>query len=108
MNRLIKAIEPLADKALEPLIRQAPVIGTCYGFSKTARKVYNSTSPSHAMGCAIKGIVIDCTPPFIKYPALCTELAACCVASFSTGGNPSVVSATIFVADTIVECALGE
>lgn len=100
MNRLIKAIEPL--------IRQAPVIGSFYGFSKTARKVYNATSPSHAIGCAIKGGVIDCTPPFIKYPALCTALAACCVASFTTSGNPGVVSATILVADTIVECALGE
>lgn len=88
------------------LLRNAPVIGSCYGFATTAAKVYNSSTPSGAIKIAIKGVVLDCTPPVIKYPALCAALAACCIASLATGGNPLAVSATVTIAEAIVECSL--
>ena len=91
---------------LGPLMKNAPVIGSCYGFATTAVKVYNSTTPTGAIKTAVKGIVIDCTPPVIKYPALCAALATCGVASFVTGGNPLVVSATVTIGEAIVESAL--
>ena len=75
---------------LGPLIKNAPVIGSCYGFATTA----------------VKGVVIDCTPPIIKYPALCAALATCCFASYVTGGNPLVVSPTVTIGESIVESAL--
>jgi hypothetical protein len=90
-----------------PLLRNAPVIGSCCGFVKTAVKVYNSTTPSGAIKIAVKGLVLDCTPPVIKYPALCAALAACCIATVTTGGNPLAMSATVTIAEAIVECSLG-
>lgn len=90
-----------------PLMRNAPVIGSCYGFASTAVKVYNATSPSKAVMIEIKGVILDCTPPVIKYPALCLALATSCVASVATGGNPLAVSATITIGEAILECTLG-
>ena len=40
-------------------------------------KVYNATSPTKALVAGVKGIVIDCTPPVIKYPLLCAGAIAC-------------------------------
>ena len=37
---------------LGPLIKQVPVVGQAYGFTKTAMKVYNSTSPVEAVKVA--------------------------------------------------------
>jgi len=65
---------------LGPLIKNAPVIGSCYGFATTAVKVYNATTPAGAIKVAVKGVIIDYTPPIIKYPALCAALATCDVA----------------------------
>jgi hypothetical protein len=89
-----------------PLIKNAPVIGSCYGFAITAVKVYNSSTPSGAIKTAVKGVVLDCTPPVIKYPALCAALVGCCIASVTTGGNPLAVSATVTIGEAIVECSL--
>lgn len=50
------------------LVKQTPVVGSVYGFSKTATRVYDSSTPSGAVKTAIKGIFLDCTPPAIKYP----------------------------------------
>jgi hypothetical protein len=41
---------------------------------KTAVKVYNATSPANAIMVGVKGVLIDCTPPVIKYPALCAAI----------------------------------
>jgi hypothetical protein len=46
---------------VKPLLKNAPVIGSCYGFSTTAVKAYNCSTPSGAIVTAAKGIVIDCT-----------------------------------------------
>jgi hypothetical protein len=92
---------------LGPLIKNAPVIGSCYGFATTAVKAYNSSTPSGAIMTAAKGVILDCTPPVIKYPALCAALAGCCVASVATGGNPLAVSATVTIGEAIVECTIG-
>jgi hypothetical protein len=53
-----------------------PVVGSAYGFGKTCIQVYNATSPSKAIVAGVKGVVINCTPPSIKYPVLCGG-AAC-------------------------------
>jgi hypothetical protein len=92
---------------IKPLMKNAPVIGSCYGFATTAVKIYNSSTPSGTIMTAAKGIVIDCTPPVIKYPFLCAALAGCCVASVATGGNPLAVSARVTLGEAIVECTLG-
>ena len=41
---------------MNPLIKQVPVVGQDYGFTKTAMKVYNATSPVEAIKVAIEKI----------------------------------------------------
>ena len=53
-----------------------PVIGQVYGITTTCMRVYNATSPTKDMVEGCKGIIIDCSPPVIKYPALCFALLA--------------------------------
>jgi hypothetical protein len=62
-----------------------PVAGSAYGFARTCYKVYNSTSPTKALVAGVKGIVLDCTPPVIKYPLLCAGALACGGAACLTG-----------------------
>lgn len=69
-----------------------PLIGQFYGFTKTAIKVYNSTTPVGAVTTAVKGIVLDCSPPIIKYPIKCSILALQVALCVSTGGNPVACS----------------
>jgi hypothetical protein len=69
-------------------VKQTPVIGSVYGFYRTARKVYDAATPAGAIKQAVKGIVIDCTPPHIKYPILCASLATTGLACVITGFNP--------------------
>jgi hypothetical protein len=89
------------------LVRHAPVIGSVYSVTKTAMDVYNTTSPAQALTVAAKGVLIDCVPPHVKYPALCGALALCSVACITTGGNPYVVSTTVNLAGTIFQCSCG-
>ena len=51
---------------LNPLLKQVPVVGQAYGFTKTAMKVYNTTSPVEAVKVAAVSIIDDCAPPQIK------------------------------------------
>jgi hypothetical protein len=92
---------------VKALVRNAPVIGSAASFIDTAQKVYKSTSPSAEAITACKGIIIDCTPPAVKYPLLCTALACTGIACLATGGNPLAVSAAVSLGECIVEQALG-
>lgn len=67
------------------LVKQTPVVGSVYGFYRTASKVYDSTSPGGAVKEAVKGLVLDCTPPTIKYPVLCASLLTTGAACLVTG-----------------------
>ena len=78
------------------IIKQTPVVGSVYGFYRTASRVYDSTSPAGAVKEAVKGLVIDCTPPTIKYPVLCASLLA-------TGGNPLAISCFVNTGRLIVD-----
>ena len=42
---------------LNTLIKQVPVVGQAYGFTKTAMKIYNSTSPVEAVKVAAVSIL---------------------------------------------------
>lgn len=59
--------------------------------------MYNSTTFAGAIKTAVKNIIIDCTPPIIKYPLLCAALATCHVTTFATGGNSLVVLAIVTI-----------
>ena len=88
---------------LNPLIKQVPVVGQAYGFTKTAMKVYNSTSPAEAVKVAAVSIIDDCAPPQIKYPVKCGILLAQVGLAVSSGGNPWAVAMVIGSARQIID-----
>jgi hypothetical protein len=53
------------------LLKQAPVVGSCYGFATIAIQVYKATTPTSVIVAAAKGIAVDYTRLIIKYPVLC-------------------------------------
>ena len=77
-------------KAVSPFVS---VAGSAYGFAITCVKVYNATSPTKALIAGVKGIVIDCTPPVIKYPLLCAGAIACGGVACVTGDPNFAVGA---------------
>ena len=85
------------------IIKQTPVVGSVYGFYKTASRVCDSTSPAGAVKEAVKGLVIDCTPPTVKYPVLCASLLTTNVACLATGGNPLAISCFVNTGRLIVD-----
>ena len=86
-----------------PLIKQVPVVGQAYGFTKTAMKVYNSTSPVEAVKVAAVSIIDDCLPPIIKYPVKCGIFVSQVVVAVSSGGNPWAVAMAIGSARQIID-----
>jgi len=49
------------------LLKNAAVIESAYRFTTTAIKVTKCTTPTGAVIAVAKGVVINCTPPVIKY-----------------------------------------
>jgi len=88
---------------LNPLIKQIPVVGQAYGFTKIAMKVYNPTSTIEAVKVAAVLIIDDCAPPQIKYPVKCGIFLAQVGLAVSSGGNPWVVALTIGSARQIID-----
>jgi hypothetical protein len=92
----------IVSTALKTVAPFVPVAGSAYGFARTCFKVYNATSPTKALVAKVKGIVIDCTPPVIKYPLLCAGAIACGGAAFVTG-DPNFAVGAFECCSTIVE-----
>lgn len=65
------------------------------GFVSRTVKVYNAASPSQAVTCVIKGVVLNDTLPAIKYIALCALLARCCYVTVDTVGSTQAMSAAV-------------
>lgn len=86
-------------KTISPFV---PVAGSAYGFVRTCAKVYSATSPTKALVAGVKGIVLDCTPPVIKYPVLCTAALVCGGAACVTG-DPNFAVAAFECCSEIVE-----
>ena len=77
------------------IIENLPIVGSCYGLVKTSINVYTASSPVEAVQIGLIGVVLNCTPPVIKYPVLCAHLMVSGIATVSTGGNPLAVSSTL-------------
>ncbi len=88
---------------VNPLLKQIPVVGQAYGFTKTAMKVYKATSPIEAVKIAAVSIIDDCALPQIKYPVKYGILVAQIGLAVSSGGNPWAVAMAIGSARQIVE-----
>ena len=72
-------------KSVAPLVSVAE---SAHGFAKTCVRVYSASSFSRALIAGAKGIIIDCTPPVIKYSLLCAGALACGKAACIIG-NPN-------------------
>ena len=69
----------VVNTALKTIALFILVADSAYGFDRTWVKVDNATSPTKALVAGVKEIVIDCTPPVIKYLLLflCAGAIAC-------------------------------
>ena len=66
-------------------------------------KVYNSTSAISAVKTAVKGIVVDCSPPMVKYPLKRSILALQILLCVSSGGNPFACSLAFGMIDFFID-----
>lgn len=82
-------VAPLAGSvstgALKVVAPFVPLVGSAYGLGKTCIRVYNATTPTKAVIEGVKGIIIDCSPPIIRYPLLCAGALACGGCAIATG-----------------------
>lgn len=56
---------------VKEVVEVVPVATQAYGFTRTAISVYNSKTPLGAVKEAVKGIIGNCTPPFMKKTIRC-------------------------------------
>ena len=77
------------------IVENLPIVGSCYGLVKTSMNVYTASSPLEAVQIGLIGVVLNCTPPVIKYPVLCAHLMVSGITTVSTGGNPLAVASTV-------------
>jgi hypothetical protein len=80
----------IIDITLKSVAPFVPVARSAYRFAKTCVRVYSASSFSRALIAGAKGIIIDCTPPVIKYSLLCAGALACGEAACIIG-NPNFV-----------------
>jgi hypothetical protein len=88
---------------IESIMKQTPVVGTAYGLVKTSLRVYNASTLVNALCEAAKGVLIDCSPPVIKYPLLWAYLLVSGTVTVASGGNPLAVSGTLNAIRLIIE-----
>lgn len=77
------------------MLENIPILGSCYGLVKTAINVYSASSPVEAVQTGVIGVFVNCTPPVIKYPVLCTHLVVSAIATVASGGNPIAAASTV-------------
>jgi hypothetical protein len=70
------------------IISSVPVIGQAQGFIKVARNVTKATSVPDAVIGGVKTIIVECSPPQVKYPLKCFVLAVQCGVCIMSVSNP--------------------
>jgi hypothetical protein len=82
---------------LRTIAGSTPVVGQVMSLTKTATRVYSASNPTTAVIYAIEGVLIDCSPPVVKYPLKCLAL---CVQAFIVAGsisNPVAAPITVSI-----------
>ena len=80
-----------------------PITGSVYGLVKTSIRVYEASTPVNTACEAFSGVLLDCSPPIVKYPLLCAYLMALEDIRVSTGGNSLAIFDTLNVVQLIIE-----
>lgn len=96
------AVSALSQNSLQTVSPYVPVLGSAYGVIKTCIKVYNATSPANAVLVGVKGVLIDCTLPVIKYPALCAAIVGCTAGACITG-DPNFLVGALECTNTVIK-----
>lgn len=96
------AVSALSQNTLQTVSPYVPVLGSAYGVIKTCVKVYNATSPANAILVGVKGVLIDCTPPVVKYPALCAAIVGCTAGACITG-DPNFLVGAFECTNTVIK-----
>ena len=87
------------------IMKNTPIVGSAFGLVKTSLHVYNATTPVRSVREAFRGVIIDCSPPIVKYPLLCAYLLASGTVTIASGGNPLAISGTLNAIRLIVKGA---
>lgn len=83
--------------------KNAPILGSAIGFGKAALRLYNSTNYVEAVPRAIVEIVIDCSPPHVKYPVRCLGILLKVVLVASTGGTAFTPALLVMAGTELLE-----
>lgn len=84
-----------------------PVVGPMVKFVTKAEKVTKITNPVTAASRGVGMVVIACTGPIIKFPALCALWGATAVVGGMTA-NPVLIGASLEFSEMILEELSGE
>jgi hypothetical protein len=95
-------IMPFVNKVASFSQEYIPVVGPFYKYTKRAIKVTEIANPVTAVSRATGYLVMACSGPIIKYPALCAIWAGSSIIGWSTG-NPIFISISFEFASMILE-----
>lgn len=72
-------VQKVVESSLNKVAPFLSVFSSAYGFGKICIKVYLTSFKTKAIINGVKGVLIECSLPYLKYPALCiVKLAFVC------------------------------
>lgn len=83
-----------------------PIVGPMVKFTTKASKVVKATNPVSAATRGVGAVVISCSGPVFKYPALCALWFSTAVVSGATV-NSAVIAFSVEMAEIILEEWIG-
>ena len=99
--------KPFVDKIVSVGSEYVPIVGPVYKYSKKAMKVTKLTNPVSVSSRAVGLIVIICSGPVIKYPALRLLWASTTIVGGATA-NPALIGASLEFSEMLLEEISGE
>jgi hypothetical protein len=94
--------KPFVEKVVNKGAEFVPFVGPAYKYTRKAVKVTKLTNPVSPTSRAVGIIVIACTGPVIKYPALCALWGATAIVGGATA-NPALLGASLEFSEMLLE-----
>lgn len=98
--------KPLVKKLASVSADYLPVVGPMFKFTTKASKITKMADPVRASSRGVGMVVIACTGPIIKYPALCALWASRAVLDGVTA-NPVLIGVSLEFSEMILEEVYG-
>ena len=99
--------KPFIKKVASVGTEFVPIVGPMVKFTTKASKITKITNPVTAASRGVGLVVISCTGPIIKYPALCALWGTTAVVGGITV-NPVLIGASLEFSEMILEEVFGE